>query len=248
MLKGVRIILIILLLVIERPAFADPIRLAYVDFPPYEYVQNGREAGVLVSIVKTVFERAQVDLQLEFLPFKRAFEYVVAKRLDGLFNLYKIDDRLSLFDYSAPIITNELVLFVQSSSKLKYESIDDLVGLKIGAMRGYTYGDEFDKNSFFLKEVSSSHEAIFKKLVRGRIDAYPCDKLVGLYVTDRLELRSVLKILPNPLKILEGHIGFAKGRHQKTIHKINKVIIEMKESGEIDEMLKNIERQYELKE
>lgn len=240
------ILLITLLLVFAKPAFAEPIRLAYVDFPPYEYVENGRAAGVLVTIVKEVFERAEVDLQLEFLPFKRAFEYVVAKRLDGLFNLYKIDDRLPLFDYSEPIIVNELVLFVKNSSDLKFESIDDLKGLKIGAMRGYTYGDKFDKNDLFIKELSSNHEAIFKKLARGRIDAYPCDKLVGLYVTYRLGLKKELKVLPKPLEFMDGHIGFAKGQHNQLILKINKVITDMKKNGEIDEMIKKIELKYSL--
>ncbi len=48
---------------------------------------------------------------------------------------------------------------------------------------------------------------------------------------------SELKTLPTPLKVMDGYIGFTKGKHQDTINRINKVIIEMHQNGEIAKII-----------
>jgi ABC-type amino acid transport substrate-binding protein len=48
---------------------------------------------------------------------------------------------------------------------------------------------------------------------------------------------SELKILPTPLKIMDGYIGFTKGKHQEVINRINKEIIEMHQNGEIEKII-----------
>ncbi len=65
------------------------ITLGYVDFPPYEYEVNGNPEGILVNIVNSLFARVEIPLELEYLPFKRAYELTKAGSIDGLFNFYK---------------------------------------------------------------------------------------------------------------------------------------------------------------
>jgi len=226
-------------LYLAQIANAQDVTLGYVDFPPYEYEKDGEPKGALVSIVKTIFQKADIPLTLKLYPFIRAYEMTKQGHLDGLFNFYKTDKRANYFDYSEVIIRNDLVFFVRKDSALHYSSLSDLADLKIGTMRGYTYGSNFDKSGLFTRDPSNSHESNFRKLLSGRIDAYPCDKLVGLYVTKKISLMSEFKTLPTPLKVMKGYIGFTKGNHSDIILRLNTVIHDMHKSGEIENAIKN---------
>ena len=215
----------------------DKVSLGYVDFPPYEYQDGEKPSGILVSIVKELFNRANIPLDLQFRPFKRAYHETSIGRLDGLFNFYKIDKRLEFFDYSIPIIDNPLVFFVRRDSSIKYQELADLKGLKVGTMLGYTYGTSFDESDLFIKYRLVNHEKNFELLTKGRLDLYPCDKLVGIYIADKEGLLDQVKILPVPLRVMKGHIGFTKGKHQIVIEKINQEIMTMRRNGEIEKYI-----------
>ena len=238
--KEIKIIVFIIILSI--PFFAvngksEAITLGYVEFPPYEYEKDGKPAGIQVAIVKTLFKRAGIPLKLRPLPFKRAYEKAKHGEIHGLFNFYKIKKRLPYFDYSEPVIENPLVFFVRKDSNIKFNTIKDLRGLKVGVIRGYTYGEGFDESLLFLREPTNSHLSNFQKLISRRIDAYCCDKLVGIHVTRQNNLWSEIKILPASLKVMDGHIGFTKGKHIDVIEKINVQIRIMKQNKEIDQIV-----------
>lgn len=92
---------------------AQYIVLGYVDFPPYEFKDvNDKPRGILVQIVQTLFKRADIQLVLKYLPFKRAYKSTERGEIDGLFNFYKTENRLASFDYTEPIIQNPLTFFV----------------------------------------------------------------------------------------------------------------------------------------
>ncbi|MCP4050890.1 MAG: transporter substrate-binding domain-containing protein [bacterium] len=228
---------VICFLFLNSNVIAQNITLGYVDFPPYEFEENGKPSGMLVEIVKTIFEKADIPLKLKFLPFKRAYEYTKNGTIDGLFNFYKTEKRLEFFDYTDPVIENPLVFFVRKDTIIEFNTFKDLKGLKIGVMRGYTYGTDFDENTLFIKIKANSHEKSFKRLVFGRIDAYLCDKFVGRYIAGNNDYMSELKTLPTPLKVMKGHIGFTKGKHHDLINKINIILSKLLKNGSIEKII-----------
>ncbi|NOX35640.1 MAG: transporter substrate-binding domain-containing protein [Deltaproteobacteria bacterium] len=237
--KSAFFILVLVLTLFYTDLYARKIELIYVNFPPYEDHVNGKPAGILVRIVEQAFKRADIAYRLTFFPFKRGYNLVKDGKYDGLFNFYKIEKRLAYFDYSTPIIKNPLVFFVRKDSTLRYQSLDDLKGKKIGVMIGYTYGSKFDDDENIIKDAAAEHVHHLRKLVLGRLDAYPCDKMVGIYIARKEGLMGELKILPVPLKIMNGYIGFTKGRHTLVIKKINQQIKYMKNNGEINQIINN---------
>ena len=227
----------IIFLLLTSYSYAETITLGYVSFPPYEYVENEKPAGVLVEIVQEIFKKSGHNLILKHYPFKRAFHNAKLGRIDGLFNFYKNSERLEYFDYSEVVIKNPLVFFVRKDTAWTYSGLNDLKGKIISVMRGYTYGSEFDNSDLFIKDVSNQHESSFKKVAARRSDGYPCDKLVGINVARKEGLMSELKILPVPLKVMDGHIGFTKGKHTELIKKINAIITEMHQNGQIEKVI-----------
>jgi polar amino acid transport system substrate-binding protein len=217
-----------------------PVTLAYVDFPPYEYQEGGAPKGLLVEAVQDIFKRANVSLELVFMPFTRALEEVKTGHVDGVFNCYKTKERLPDLDYTDPIIDNPLVFFTKQDSTWSFDGrLESLAEMRIGAMLGYTYGEGFDRADKFTLDRVTSHEANFHKLALGRIDAYPCDRLVGLYIIQKEKLAGKVQMLPTPLKVMKGHIAFTKGKHEAVIAKLNQVI---KDSNKKGDMTVRIER------
>lgn len=216
--------------------YAQSINLGYHTFSPYEFKLN-KPAGIMVDIVQTIFKKIEVPLELKFLPFKRALEYTKKGRNDGLFILYKTPERMAYFDYTEPLIKSPLLFFVRKDSNIMFEKLSDLKGLKIGVMLGYTYGAEFDNAPYYKLDPANSHEANFKKLNSGRVDAYICDKWVGISTATKIKVMSNLKTLPVPLKVMSLYMVFTKGKHQALIDKINPIIKSMTASGEIDNLI-----------
>lgn len=233
--------LVLFLLFWANSANAQYIVLGYVDFPPYEFIDdNDQPRGMLVQIVQTLFKRADIQLVLKYLPFKRAYKSTKRGEIDGLFNFYKTKNRLDSFDYTVPIIQNPLTFFVLKNAAIEFDRLDDLKDLKIGIIRGYSYGTVFDESPIFIREAADSHESNFNKLMHGRINTYLCDRLAGIHVATKNNLMPHIKILPTPLIVMDGHIGFTKGKHENIINRIDKEIIEMHQNGEIE----NIFNQY----
>jgi len=217
--------------------YANSINLGYHKFSPYEFKLNEKPAGIMVDIVQAIFNKLEVPLKLQFLPFKRALEYTKKGRNDGLFILYKTPERMKYFDYTEPLVNSPLLFFVRKDSNIKFEKLPDLKGLKIGVMHGYTYGAEFDNAPYYKLDPGNSHETNFKKLISGRVDAYICDKWVGISTARKINAMSDLKTLPVPLKVMSLYMVFTKGKHQALIDKINPIIKSMTASGEIDNLI-----------
>ncbi len=211
--------------------------LAYGDFPPYEFRSEGGAKGVLVDMVKDIFNEAGIPLELQFIPFKRAFEDTKRGEIDGIFSFFKTPERLAYFDYSSPLIKNELVLFVRKDSKMQYTGINSLKGKRIAVMLGFSYGPEFDAATGVLRDISTSHQGSLQKVNRGRVDAYICDKVVGLYTAQKYNLLDELKYIQKPVATMNGHIGFTKEKLADVISRVNAVISRMRQAGEINKRI-----------
>ena len=229
----IKLIFIVTLFSASLKAFS--MVLAYVDFPPYSWQESGNAKGIQIQIVNSIFKNAHIELELIYLPFKRAYQNVKAGKIDGLFNFYQTPERLQWFDYSVGFIENPLVIFKKTD---RLVDIKNLTGLKVGVMRGYTYGSKFDNATHFTRYIVDSHESAFLLLQKNRIDVYPCDYRVGNWHIEKLALQKEIDSISQPLKIMEGHIGFTKNVHQKNIQMINKAIKQMIKSGEIDKIIK----------
>lgn len=226
----------------DKETARDTIRFATVDFPPYSYMEGGRIEGIEVDIVRRVCELAGVGYEMELLPFKRAYESVLDYKntgVDAIFNFYKNPERLTLFDYSDPILENPLVFFARKESPVVFDGdLASVKGNKIGIMIGYTYSPEFTKaiqDKSILFEETTSHEANFRKLEAHRIDLYPVEKFVGVSVARKYKVYDSLRVLEKPLIVQQGYVGFAKGNPKaKLLEKLNSALKKLRSSGEYE--------------
>lgn len=166
-------------------AEAPPLRLASLEWLPY--VGPGLpEGGLSGAVASAVAARFGQDIKIDYFPWKRAMQvggndpgYV------GYFPAYHTDERARQCHFSAPMGQSTLGLAMLSSARLPWRTLDDLAGVKLGVVLGYSNGEAFDKmvaDGKLTVDASVNDTINLKKLLAGRIRAVVIDKAVLRYL------------------------------------------------------------------
>lgn len=170
-------------------ANGEKLRIVTEPWAPYVYDDHGRMAGLDYETTVIVFQRLGVEVQWQFLPWKRCLAMLDQGHADGALDIFHSHDRDALLLYPGePLSDVEFVLFYANDRPHPAETLDDLRGLTVGISPGYLYGEAFSESSAFEREPAPSHEANFGKLMLGRIDLVVTDRRVGQHVIKALGL------------------------------------------------------------
>ena len=152
-----------------------------------------REAAstLLRRSLQELYPDLGIDLELQFLPWKRCLLALEQGHADGILGIFHLPEReASMLFVEEPLSDVELVLFYARNRPYPYESLEDLRDLVIGISPGYWYNDETFRNSpLFSREEAPTHEANLGKLIRHRVDLVINDRRAGLYLTTQLGLQ-----------------------------------------------------------
>ena len=160
------------------------IRLANGNWPPY----NGEslpEGGCDSKVVQETFGLAGYEVEFGYFPWARSYSLSATGEWDGTIAWddtpsHREDHWIS----SEPTSVQEWVFFYRKEDDFSWDSMNDLYGKTIGITTGYVYSDAFsdlpDDSVTFLE--STTDEANLKMLLSGRIDVFPMEKEVGLYL------------------------------------------------------------------
>ena len=170
-------------------AHGEKLRIVTEPWAPYVYDDNGAMRGLDYETTVIVFQRLGVDVQWQFLPWKRCLAMLEQGHAEGALDIFHSHDRDALLLYpDEPLSDVEFVLFYANERPHPAETLDDLRGLTIGISPGYRYGDNFSESNGFKLEPAPSHEANFGKLMLGRIDMLVTDRRVGQHVIKAMGL------------------------------------------------------------
>lgn len=185
-------------------------------------------------------QELNVTFDIKSYPWPRAERH--ARDGTGLiFGLPKNADRLRELRYSDPASSNTLWLVTRSDASFNFRTIDDLRGKTIGAVRGYSYGDDFERGRnklFRVDEDIASRATRLQRLLLKRVDALllyqptgdspveieaALDQLIQPHLKDLSLPASVrLTVLPKPLQVENGmHFAIARSHDDGVIDRIN---------------------------
>jgi polar amino acid transport system substrate-binding protein len=213
----VRFFCILLLACLSPMALGERLRLVSDDWAPYVYRDGGRAKGIDYEVTTEVFRRLGVEVDWQFLPWKRCLALVEQGQADGVMDIFQVESRKAYLVYPAePMSDVEFVLYQASDRRHAIRQLDDLSGLTVGTSPGYAYDKAFNESQAFRRETAPSHEANFGKLIRGRIDLLVTDRLVGRYLRKQLGLEQQVEELPLMISRQAQYLGLARkpGREQ----------------------------------
>ncbi|WP_296254944.1 MULTISPECIES: substrate-binding periplasmic protein [unclassified Pseudomonas] len=193
-------------------AMGEKLRLVTEPWPPYAMEENGKASGLDYDTTAIVLQRLGIDVQWQFLPWKRCLMMLQRGEADGALDIFKVSAReKDLLVYpSEPLSDVNWVLFHANARPHPFRTLEDLEGLTIGVSPGYLYTPEFDSSSSFVREPAPSHQANFGKLIRGRIDLLVTDRRVGQQMLDQLKLRDQVSQLPTVLSTRAQYLALRR--------------------------------------
>ena len=171
-------------------AQAEELRVAYTNYPPFAYTEEGKASGITIDLIRAVCQRLQIEPVFTHRPFARLLYDLRNGAVDCGANVFWAADR-EAYVYYTPFssIYEEMVVYVNRSTSVLPKSLDDLLGKKVGAVRGYHYGEgvlaKFKKNVVFVKD---SH-TLFKMLAEGRFDVALGNRYAGNAILEELGIK-----------------------------------------------------------
>lgn len=226
---------------------AEKITLATLNWQPF-YGEDLPENGFFAALSREAFKRAGYEMELEFMPWKRALEMAKKGKYDGLLGAYFNEDREKEFFYTDSIARNEESFFQKKGKNIKYENIDELKQYKVGGLRGSAPVKALQEKGMTLEEVPDDILNI-KKLVGDRIDLIIAGKQQLFYnlnnMADLQKFVGKIEAVEPPFKSYDLYCPISKKRSDGTniVTKFNKALQEMREDGSYDEILKRFGQQ-----
>lgn len=221
------------------------VRIASGEWIPY----NGKdlnEQGFCSHIVTEAFKASGYDVEFEYYPWKRSFHLVEEGTFDATLCWVETEERKGPFLISEPILTEKVFFFHRRDMDFEWNTIDDLAKFKIGGTIGYSYGEPFEnavKENRIQVDRVSKDELNFRKLLRGRIDIYPIEFIVGYSIianTFKPAQALLLTNHPKPLRVTKYHLLVSRAlpgdRPEKLLEAFNRGLQSLHESGKYDEM------------
>lgn len=223
------------------------IYLANGEWPPY-YGENLPFYGYDSHIVTKAFAIEGIKVEYTFVPWVRAFHMVENKdkNISGAVGGGSGPEFLAYSLVSNPTSSFEMVFFHRKDYKFDWNSFDDLRGLSIGLTRGYDYNDKIykmiEKGQLKAQWVSED-EINFKKLLRGRINIFPNDNLVGMSQLKASFTKDEIKMITFHKKSTSKetlHLILIKNdENVKLMEKFNRGLEKLKENGSYHKIIED---------
>ncbi|MBO1897623.1 transporter substrate-binding domain-containing protein [Shewanella sp. BF02_Schw] len=219
------------------------------DLPPITYLENGRMQGLGYELTKAILFEAGIPSRINFVPWARAY-YRGKKGTGMIFGIYKTAEREMIFDYSAELWTESVLLVTAKGKEFYFNSIDDLKGRIIVMQQGTAPSNQFVK---YLEDgalnvvFNRSPQTRLKFLLAGRADVgifNPGLQAVEMNVLAAGLSMDQFSVLPMPLAVSKKYIAIKKSETSKqTISDINEAIERLHKNGQIDK----IKTKYNIK-
>jgi len=215
-------------LILVSITYAQPeiLNIASLEYPPFIYTDGNEVKGPIADKVKEIFQRMDIEINIEIYPITRGLYMVDSGEVDAFFSLKRTKDReKKLLFTTEPLIVQSFVFFKNKESMIMWDGdIDNVTKYKIGIVRNTSYGEIFDssiKNKIIIAiEESESFEINFKKLIAGRIDLLINSYDVGLYLIEKLDAKDKIIALEPPVEIINSYLAFTKARDYTAVAKL----------------------------
>lgn len=239
MLKSVGLwgIVVLLVLMTGGVALTDEIISFDQTNPPFMFQKNGHVQGLYPAIIAEAFRRMGVGVRLQALPWPRALLGADAG-IWGVGGLYMTEERLWKYDYSEPIFEERLMLYVLRGREFPFSGIGDLTGKRIGVMRGWSYGDEFDQavvEGKIIADPVASDQANIGRLLLRRVDAIVAAPETWAVSRESLDPQGLAVALPEPVARNRTYLCFPKSKGLTSLlDRFNAEVRGMRQDGALD--------------
>jgi polar amino acid transport system substrate-binding protein len=225
---------------------SEKITLLVGEWPPF-IGKKLKDHGFGSRIIKRAFEKKDIKVKLYFTTWKNAFEWTKkGKKGNGTFFWSKTERREKDFLFSIPTMVERNVFFHLKRNKIRWRKMRDLRFKKMGTVKGFSYGKEFDaairKNLFKKVVFGKTSLQNFKNLLEGKIDLFPHEISVAHHeLQENFPKYKYKKIIFNEKEIGKDYTYLLMSKRKKKkslklLKDFNESLAEMLINGEYHKM------------
>jgi polar amino acid transport system substrate-binding protein len=215
-----------------------------LQYPPYEFLEDGEVKGVAVEIVQEVFKRMKVPIKITLYPWDQSLAMIQKGEADAIFTLFKTPEREAFADYSHEVLMPQVVsLFVTKDSHIVFDGdLNKLSRYTFGVVRTVSYGSIFDdavKNGVIrISEASETGEENMKKLLQGSFDILVSNRYGALDIVKRMNNMDQVQELIPAIQSVPSYIAFSKKRSLTSLRdECDSILRNMKDDGTYESII-----------
>jgi polar amino acid transport system substrate-binding protein len=175
-----KILFSIFLIFASTQVFAQNLNVYCEDDFPMQYKNNGVLTGFALEVVQEIQKRIGNHDVIQFVPWSRGMHKLNYDKNTFLFSMVKTPERENSYQWIGPIATVSYGLYVKSNSLIKVNHIDDAKKINsISVYRKDILDNKLTELGFENLDRAPSNDSGFKKLMKGRVDAY-ADAQIGV--------------------------------------------------------------------
>ncbi len=247
-------LMILSFFLITTSSYGKEIKMVTVNWPPY-FGENLKGQGLVVKIIKASLKEKGHSLLVDYIPWKRAVNYTKkTSTYHALLGCFHTLEREKHYIFSSEIASAAFHFLFRNDLKSKIiRKPEDLIGLRIGVVRGYVFSkrlkDFIKQNDGFMKikEVSRFNHAI-RMLMKRKLDVVIENPLVARYEFKKAYPKKIFNLLDggtdfsNEKNKLPGGLFICWSRKNKEALNLSKDFEEgfnkLRESGKYNKIKK----------
>ncbi|MCW3994682.1 MAG: transporter substrate-binding domain-containing protein [Candidatus Bathyarchaeota archaeon] len=156
------------------------------DWAPFNYLKDGKPAGVSVEILQTIFRYMGVNRttsDIQFVPLADGFKQAQGNTSTVLFSIVRTSERETFYKWAGPFTKSTFVVFALVTSNITIDSPQDLNRYKIGTVKS-----SIENELLINQGVNSSHivneltpQELLQRLKEGEIELWATGDSTGRY-------------------------------------------------------------------
>jgi polar amino acid transport system substrate-binding protein len=169
---------------------AEPavLRFATEDWPPF-FSAALPGNGLTGSLVEAVLQRMDATARFDYFPWKRAMHVGLNdRRYAGALAMFRTAEREKMCYFSSAVGSRQTVLAYLKDQPVAAARLEDLRGMRIGTVAGYSNGESFDalvRSSLLTVEEGLNNDMNLRKLLHQRFRAIVVEKRMLRYTLAR---------------------------------------------------------------
>jgi ABC-type amino acid transport substrate-binding protein len=128
-------------------AAAAPLRVVTSDLPPLSIANSPARPGALVELARELGRRADVDMQIEYVPWRRALFLVSTVPNTAIFPITRTPEREKAYRWLVPLHYERFV-FIAEEGRTDLRNIAALKNKRIAILRGSVQMENLKRRGF----------------------------------------------------------------------------------------------------
>lgn len=229
-----RLVFFFIIISLGNITFAETIGVVTENYPPLNYVKNGKIDGIATKIVQATFEEMKQPYNIVVYPWSKAMWFAKTHENIFIYTMAKNSSREKDFNFVEILDLSNLTFFrLKHKENVQVNSLTDLRKYRIGVILNDVVEQNLrskgfirDKNLTYYKTYDLALEALLEE----DIDLWPMQDLSGKFM---LEQNNITNVVPayHHKKYSSGYIALNKKSDIALLKRFERALNSLKEKG-----------------